>query len=174
MPSSTPAPGEVPYALDADPRALWPTTSQQLAERVDELTTSYAASGVIVGGWAAPVSGGMIPLAGGAEPGQPWTVEPSGLFHYTGPTRRFLVTLMVTMSQGAPGLVSTAGLGTILGDIDRTSEQSSGPGPDGQATHTHHVSMVLTMGPENSTELFAAASSDGGAAVHARLEVVSL
>lgn len=42
MPSATPA-RAIPYALDNDPRALWPTTSRQVAERVDALMAADAA-----------------------------------------------------------------------------------------------------------------------------------
>jgi hypothetical protein len=39
MPSATPNKA-IPFALDADPRALWPTTSQDAAEQVDALLTA--------------------------------------------------------------------------------------------------------------------------------------
>lgn len=171
MPSSTPYPQEVPYALDDDPRALWPTTSQQLAERVHQLTQSYAAGGVVVG-WAVPSAGGAIPFTPQIEPDQPWSYA-GGVFTYTGPTRRFLVTLQATTSAGAP-LLSSVGLGATDGVPERASTMSSGVGADGQATHTHHLSMVLTMGPENTTTLVAMGSATPAGGMDARLEVVSL
>lgn len=42
MPSATPA-RAIPYTLDADPRALYPTTMRQLAERVESLMDADAA-----------------------------------------------------------------------------------------------------------------------------------
>lgn len=43
MPSATPALA-IPYALDADARAAWPTTSQEVAERVEALLQAETAS----------------------------------------------------------------------------------------------------------------------------------
>lgn len=173
MPSSTPYPGEVPYALDADPRALWPTTSLQLAERIAELTDSYACGGTQIGGsWTPGPAGADIPWSFGAEPGQPFAYA-GGVITYSGPTRRFLVTLMATTSAGAP-LTSAAWIGTASLERDRESAMSSGVGADANATHTHHVSMVVTMGPENVTTLVCGAASNAASVVDARLEVVSL
>lgn len=173
MPSSTPYPQEIPYALDSDPRALWPTTSQQSAERIHDLTESYAATGVVVG-WTVPTAGAVIPFSPALEPGQPWAYDAgTGTFTYSGPTRRFLVTLQA-MASGGGGLISSVGLGATSGTPERVSNMSSGPGPDGLATHTHHLSMVLTMGPDNVTTLVASASANPSGGMDARLEVVSL
>lgn len=172
MPGET-TPGAVPYALDNDPRALWPTTSHQLATRVAELTGDYHARGVVAP--ATSVGAGFGQVLGWSaswELDQPWSYG-GGVFTYTGPTRRFLITLQLMMSAGQP-LLSNAFLGTVPGTWDRESTWSSGVGPDGAATHTHHLSMVGTMGPDNVTTIVAAASADITVAVTGHIELSSL
>lgn len=173
---TTPAPPEIPYAEDGDPRALLPATMQAQSERLHELLTSYSASTFDVG--STPNTGAITDIEWGGLPGSPeFTLTTPSLITYTGPTRMFAVSLRVEMGVGEP-LRSRAGIGTVSGVWDRYSHFDTGVGVDSQAVHTHAVTLMTLMGPDAVTTLVCGVAAQMGSAVpvgyEAYLDVVSV
>lgn len=167
MPSATPI-LDLPFPLDADARGLYPTTAQDLAERLEELLEPVYGYGNLIG-YAAPATGATVVWGAnfGTEPGSHLS-ESGGAITYSGPDRRILVIARATIGVGAAAK-------TELAIDSRVSTQSGGVGPDGQATHSHEVSMVLMMGPSFSTSVMVSLScgpTDGFADVE--VQVVGL
>jgi hypothetical protein len=175
---TTPSPTEIPYAEDGDPRALWPATSQAVAERLHELVTPLYAGGVVIGG-AAVGGGSDIPWGAGFA-GDPFGMVGDTIV-YNGATRMFLITLQVQVGGTGSSLISRAGLGTASGAaaFELESVQSGDVGASGTSEHSHHVSMVTLMGPDNVTTLVAGVAAQDGAAspsiaYNARIQIVGL
>lgn len=167
---TTPAPTEIPYAEDGDPRALWPATSQAIAERLHELMTPIHASGVVIGGAAG--GGSDIPW-GLSFAGDPFGMVGDTIV-YNGDTRMYLITLQVQVGGVGADLTSWAGLGAVSGAYDRSSTLSTGPGASGTAEHAHHVSLLTLLGPDNGTTIVAGVGANPGAAYDARIDIVGL
>lgn len=173
MPSSTPA-LDIPYATDDDPRALYPTTDYQKATRLEELLASYYAQASNLAGSTGP-AGATIPLTLSLEPDAPFVLDGGSVIRYTGPDRRFHITVQATMGAGEP-LKSTVVLSSAPANPIRASVMSTGVGPDGQATHTHSVSFTgtLTTGATFCVDAGAETASSGAVAVDVQVYAVTL
>jgi hypothetical protein len=140
---------EIPYTEDGDVRAIHPATMQAQSERLEELILPYHAYGTVIGHGATP-AGTTADVALSADPPGAFS-EAGGIITYLGPNRRFLVTALVTLGAGE-ALKSTVNIGDGSDPI-RSSIISTGVGPDGQATHTHYLSVVLLLGPDYTTTI---------------------
>lgn len=148
---------ELPSAEDTDPRALWPTTSQDLVNRLEELLSPAFCHGTVVA-HPVPTTGTTLDwsLSGSGE-----FTEAGGIITYNGVERTFLVTIHGTVAAGAvTELASTVAWGAAPGSYDQTSEYSTGAGT-AYTAHTHHLSMVVTLLPGDTIAVDASATTAG-------------
>lgn len=96
MPAATPI-WNIPSAMDADPRGLYPTTSQDLADRLEEVleervSTHYADAHLFGITQALPESvPTMVALGGSPAVAGDITYNGSDTFTYTGTPRAFVI-----------------------------------------------------------------------------------
>jgi hypothetical protein len=159
MPSSTPNKA-IPYAVDNDARALWPSTSQDAAERVDELLTAMDTVH-----HAAITDATVNALGNGA-----WTNiaydSASGVMaydgtnlSYSGPARWFLISFGANVAVN--GTQPTGALRLLLnGSIGVEAYHS-----DNYAHLSGCIPLLMGAGTDFQTITLAAYANDGSGAL---------
>lgn len=162
MPSQTPNKA-IPYALDADARALWPTTSQDVAERIDALLTAKDA--LTYTGTASTTA--QTALANNvwsdvtfdSTGGSPEITYAAGSMTYTGPPRLFLASFGANV--GANGSQPSSALRLLLnGSVAAEPHHNSSYGSLSGA-----IPVMLGAGVAHQTVTLAAWANDGSGAL---------